>query len=74
MYDLHHGLASAWSVARSPSIIQLALSVPIIAVTAWSLWVLQRIWNGAWPTYVPHIALAAACPIVAVQFYLSKKR
>ena len=67
-------LASVWSIARSPSIIQLALGVPIIAVTAWSLWVLLRIWNGAWPTYVPHIALAAVCPIMAVQFYLSKKR
>lgn len=67
-------LASAWSIARAPSIIQLALGVPIIAVTTWSLWVLHRIWNGAWPTYLPHIALAAACPITAVQFYLSKKR
>jgi len=66
-------VASAWSIARSPSIIQLALGMPIITVTAWSLWVLHRMWNCAWPTYLPLMAVAAACPIVAVQIYLAKK-
>jgi hypothetical protein len=55
------------------AIIQLALGMPIITVTAWSLWVLHRMWNCAWPTYLPLMAVAAACPIVAVQIYLAKK-
>jgi hypothetical protein len=65
--------ASVWSIVRSPRVIQFALGVPIIGLTIVSLWMLWRIWHGAWPSYLPLMLVATVIPVSAVQIYLAKR-
>jgi hypothetical protein len=67
-------LASAWSIVRSPRVIQFALGVPIIGLTIFSLRMIWRIWHGAWASYLPLVLVATVIPISAVQIYLANRK
>jgi hypothetical protein len=58
-------------IARSFRAVQLILGLPVILVSLWSIWVLRRMWLGAWPSFIPHIALGMVVPVVLVQIFLA---
>lgn len=59
---------SIMSLARAPSIIQVLLCIPALAFTTWALFVLLRMLMGAWPTYLPYIALGIGTPLAGIQW------
>lgn len=47
------------------------VSTIVIALTAWSLVILYRIFIlGAWPTFLPHIVIGLSAAIAAFQFVI----
>ena len=66
--------ASAWSIVRAFGFLQLLLGLPAIFVCAYSIWVIKRVFDGAWPTYLPHIGIGAACVLVVAQLVLARRR
>jgi hypothetical protein len=65
---------SASLVIRRFGPVQLALSVPVVLVSGFSLVVLERIFiDGAWPTFLPHLAIFAACLLVGIQLWWAER-
>ena len=65
---------SIYSAIRNISAAQLVLGVPVLVVSGFSLVVLKRIFiDGAWPTYLPHLAIGASCLLVGVQVWLGRR-
>lgn len=58
---------SAWSIARSFRVVQLILGIPAILGSLWAVWVIKRIFEGAWPTFSLQIAIGIASSLVAIQ-------
>ena len=59
---------SVRSATRHFGAVQLALSVAVLALSLFALLVLKRIFiDGAWPTAVPHLAIAESCCLTGVQ-------
>jgi hypothetical protein len=66
-------MVSVRSIVRAVSVAQLILGLPTITVAVWSLLILERIFlDAAWPTYLPHIAIAAISPLAAIQWHLAR--
>ena len=63
---------SARSATRHSGAVQLALSGAVLALSLFALLVLKRIFiDGAWPTAVPHLAIAASCCLAGVQRWVA---
>ena len=57
---------------RQPGTVQVGLSVAVVVLSVFSLIVLKRIFiDGAWPTAVPHLAIAASCCLAGVQRWVA---
>src|SRR5689334_12687171 len=67
-------VVSTLAIVRAFGFLQLLLGLPAILLSAWSIWVIERIFNGAWPTFLPHIAIGAACLLVVVQVVLARHK
>jgi hypothetical protein len=66
---------SIHAIVRHLSVAQVLLGTLPIALSAVSLWSMKRIFlDGAWPTYLPYYAIAAAVPFVLVQSYLARAK
>ena len=65
---------ATWCIARSFRPVQLLLGLPVVAMSLWSIWVTKNILNGAWPTFLPHVAVAAAVPLALIQVGLVRRR
>lgn len=51
-----------------------ALASLVIALSGFSLAVLKRILvDGAWPTFLPHLAISGACILVGIQLLLARR-
>lgn len=59
---------SVISLWRAPGIIQVLLCIPALAFTTWALFVLLQMLMGAWPTYLPYIALGIGVPLTGIQW------
>ncbi len=58
--------------ARRP--FHVLASILVIGGVAWSLMILYRIFVlGAWPTYLPHVAIGAGLIVVVIQAFLVRK-
>ena len=59
---------SVRSATRHFGAVQLALSVAVVGLTLFALLVLKRIFiDSAWPTALPHLAIAFACCLAGLQ-------
>ena len=63
-------LISAWCVIRSRRWWQAVLGLIVAATSIWGVWILIRIFQGAWPTFIPHVAIFVVIPIVGLQLLL----
>jgi hypothetical protein len=62
----------AW---RSHNIAHWCASVVVLAGVVWSLFVLYRIFIlNAWPTYLPHYAIAGVAIVAGIQFLIWRIR
>ena len=62
------------STSRAPGVSQFVLGVPAVGLAAWALFVLSNIAAGAWPTYLPHLAIAIAVPLSTIQWLMARRR
>jgi len=59
---------------RDFGVAQSVLSLAVVLMSGWSVVVLIRITvGGAWPTYLPHLAIIAACLVVGIQSWLIRR-
>jgi len=59
---------------RQAAIIQVGLSVAVVVLSLFALLVLKRIFiDGAWPSALPHLAIAASCGLAGVQRWVSPR-
>lgn len=66
---------SIQAIVRQRSATQMLLGTLAISLSAMSLWTLKRVFlDGAWATYLPYYAIAAALPFVLIQSYLARAR
>lgn len=66
---------SVYSIVRRGGAAQVLLGMPAILLSAGSLWTLKRMFlDGAWPTYLPYLAIALAAPVAMIQSYLARTR
>lgn len=60
---------------RDFRVVQLALAVVVTIVSGCSLLVLKAMMlDGAWPTYLPYLAIAGAAGLVGVQSWIGRGR
>ena len=65
---------SVRSAIRNFGAVQLVLGVPIVVASVFSLLILKRIViDGAWPTYLPHLAIGASCLLAGLQLWLGRR-
>lgn len=69
-------VAVSWIIAfKARCVSHFAASVVVVTIVAWSLMMLYTIFvRGAWPTYLPHLAIGLVLAIVAAQILLFKSR
>jgi hypothetical protein len=66
---------SVRAALRKPDWIQRGLTVAVVVASIFSLVILKRIFiDGAWPTAVPHLAIAASWCVVGVQRWMPARR
>ena len=66
---------STWLIIRTRhAISQILLGAPVIFTSALSLWILKNRYAGAYPTYVPHLAIVSVCLVVAIQLVVARHR
>jgi hypothetical protein len=66
---------SLQAVVRQLSAAQDFLGTLTISLSLVSLWTLKRMFlDGAWATYLPYYAIAAAIPFVMVQSWLARAK
>jgi hypothetical protein len=59
---------------RTRRLFHFLVSILVIAGVAWSLLILSRIFVlGAWPTYLPHVAIGGVVIIVITQTLLFRR-
>ena len=63
---------ATYLIIRTRSTVQIALGAPVIVMSALSLWVLKNMYNGAWPTFLPHLAIGGVCLVVTVQLIVAR--
>jgi hypothetical protein len=65
-------LVIAW---KRRGIIQYLLSLIVLLATTFSFLLLYSIFvRGAWPTFIPHVAIVASLGVIFVQLLLSGSR
>ena len=63
-----------WIATTKRTLPQLALSVSIVALSGSAFWVLYRIVvHNAWPTAIPHLAIALATALGAMQLWTARR-
>jgi hypothetical protein len=64
---------SVHAAVRNGGAVQAGLSLAVVMLCGVSLMILTRIFvAGAWPTALPHIAIAASCGIAGVQRWMGR--
>jgi len=68
-------MASIHSFCRDVSIAQACLVLPVVAGMGLSLWAFYDMFiEGAWPTYIPHIAIGILTPVALGQVFVARRR
>jgi len=65
-------VTATYLIIRTHHAVQIVLGAPVIFVSALSLWVLKNMYNGAWPTFLPHLAIGGVCLVVTVQLIVAR--
>lgn len=65
---------SVYALCRDFRGAQALLGAPVILLMAAAGWVLAEMMLGGWPSFVPHVAVVLAMPVVAVQVWLMRSR
>ncbi|HEU5071662.1 MAG TPA: hypothetical protein VFV96_14755 [Verrucomicrobiae bacterium] len=68
-------IVSLFVACRARRVLHFVASAVVIGAVAWSLLILYRIFIlGAWPTYLPHLAIGVALFIVMAQTFLFRSK
>lgn len=65
---------SVYSLCRDFRAVQILLGLPAVLLDAAAAWVLVEMLAGAWPTFLPHLALVLVIPLIAAQIVLMRAR
>jgi len=68
------GVASLYCLCHDFRGVQLLLGMTVLLLAAAAIWILAAMIAGAWPTFLPHVALVLVVPLVAAQVLLLRKR
>ena len=64
---------SIHSAVRRFSVVQVVLAIPTISLVLIALLAFHAMFNGAFATYLPHLAIAGSVPLVLTQRYLARR-
>jgi hypothetical protein len=66
----------SWRIVfKARRVLHFIASGVVVVVVAWSLLMLYAVFvRGAWPSYLPHLAIVAVLAIVAAQMLLFKRQ
>ena len=67
-------IASVNSAVRGPSRAPVLLAIPIVFLSAIALLSLWAMFNGAWATYLPYLAIALALVLLLAQLLAGRRR
>jgi hypothetical protein len=67
-------IGSVTIALRTGTRFQVVIATFLVTAMAMSVVVLIRIFLGAWPTYLPHLIIVGAMPILWVQVYVARRQ